>query len=156
MDGDTLQLRYGLLLACFFFLRISELLAISTAEISFIAESDGLVLSILARSSKTDQEKLGVTRTFRTNPSTLCPVRELFTFTEWGKSPTLLRRKSFLVQLSRTFGVCYDMGCFGKLRPYFGCQHPFVTGGRGHSSICCLNRLDRNTTMGELAHLYLP
>ena len=47
----------GMLLGFFFFLRISELLSLAPNDIKFREDSDGLILSVLIRSSKTDQEK---------------------------------------------------------------------------------------------------
>ena len=47
----------GILCAFFFCLRISELLALTTQDIKFVDTPEGKVLSIIIRSSKTDQEK---------------------------------------------------------------------------------------------------
>ena len=59
----------------FFCLRISEILALSRNDILLVPDFDGLVLSILIRSSKTDQEKNGATRMLRATGSDLCPVQ---------------------------------------------------------------------------------
>ena len=88
----------------FFCLRISELLVLSSNDVSFVDEPSGLVLSILIRSSKTDQVRMGVTRTLHTNPSDMCPVKSLYNFLEWKKvnhpsAPTAFFGENFRARL---------------------------------------------------------
>ena len=54
---NTVRLWAVMLLAFFFCLRISELLALTWADVRLIPDPEGMVLSIIIRSSKTDQEK---------------------------------------------------------------------------------------------------
>ena len=71
---NVIQLWSRPLVAFFFCLRISELLALTTEDIILVQIPDGWALSILIRSSKADQEKLGVTRTLLANPTSFCSV----------------------------------------------------------------------------------
>ena len=74
-DVNLMRLWAGILCAFFYCLRISELLALTWRDIKFVDDSPNTtVLSILIRSSKTDQEKMGVTRMLRANGTSLCPV----------------------------------------------------------------------------------
>ena len=74
-DVNPMRLRAGILCAFFYCLRISELLALAWRDIKFADDAPNTTaLSILIRSSKTDQEKMGVARMLRANGTSLCPV----------------------------------------------------------------------------------
>ena len=69
------QLWCGLLIAFFFALRVSELLALAVGDIELTKEDLYSVLSVLTRGSKTDQEKRGAPRARRENATNLCPAK---------------------------------------------------------------------------------
>ena len=83
---NVVLLWVGLLVASFFCLRVSELLHLSPREVEFVDEPEGMVLSIPIRSSKTDRERRGETRSLRINSPILCPVRALLHPTQWWSS----------------------------------------------------------------------
>ena len=71
----THQLWCGIVIAFFFCLRISELLALTTTDVVVEMNEGVKHITLLIRGSKTDQEKNGVVRTLRENKSSLCPVK---------------------------------------------------------------------------------
>ena len=76
----TRQLWCGLTVAMFFCLRISELLALTLHDIKICDTAPDTTLSIVIRSSKTDQEHLGVTRTLRMNHTDCCPAKAMIEY----------------------------------------------------------------------------
>ena len=67
----------------FFCPLISDLLNLAPRDIKFTGDSSGMALSILIRSSKTDQEERGATRALRANASILRPAQTLFALRKW-------------------------------------------------------------------------
>ena len=95
---------------------------------------EGLVLSMLIRSSKTDLEILWDTRTSRGNPASLCPAKAL------RRSHTPVARRSLSPskyppppahpRLSGENGICREMGCASERNTNICCEpHSFRGGG---------------------------